>query len=156
MEDLFGEFEEASVVVASAVTLHQLDATIEILLALRAEHDTAKKATSEANARCEEQERVILGILSALGRTSYEAEGLARVTRCMQTTYKVPKEGGAKKELFDYIERKYGDEALLGMVGINHQTLNSWAKRELEDATVSKIPGLELPTSLEYIQVRRK
>lgn len=153
MEDMFSEFESESAVEADAITLSQLDEYIRKLVDLRTEYDEAKKKASETNSLVEEQEEFILGILNKLNRTSYDAEGVAKVTKCMTTTYKVPKEISSKKELFDYIKGKHGPDTLMNMVSINHQTLNSWAKQELQE--VSKIPGLELPTSMEYIQVRR-
>jgi hypothetical protein len=104
----------------------------------------------------EEKENFILDLLTALGRQSYEAEGVAKVTKCIQTSYKVPKEIDKKQALFNYIKGKYGGDALMGLVSINSATLNSWAKKEIETGDVSVIPGLELPTSNEYIQVRRK
>lgn len=153
MQDMFTEFESESAVEADEITLSQLDEYIKKLVSLRAEYDEAKKRSSEINTLVEEQESFVLGILNKLNRNSYDAEGVAKVTKCMATTYKVPKELSSKKELFDYIKGKHGPDTLMNMVSINHQTLNSWAKQELQ--TVSTIPGLELPTSMEYIQVRR-
>jgi len=150
---MFEEFENESAVEADSLTLTQLDEYIKKLIDLRTEYDEAKKKASEVNALVEEQEAFVLGILTKLNRNSYDAEGIAKVTKCMSVTYKVPKEPGSKKELFNYIKDKYGPDNLMAMVSINHQTLNSWAKQELQE--VSTIPGLELPTSMEYIQVRR-
>jgi hypothetical protein len=154
MQDLFGEFEEESKVEASKITLQQLDEYVKKLVDLRADYEAKKKAASEANGKAEEMENFIMGILDELGRTSYDAEGIGKVTKVIQSVYKVPKETFLKKELFDYIKEKYGPEVLMNMVSINHQTLNSWAKQELME--VQKIPGLELPTPQEYIQLRRK
>jgi hypothetical protein len=156
MTELFSEFEEASAVDASSVTLQELDNHIKELMELRELYDVEKKKASETNAKVEEKENFILDLLTALGRQSYEAEGVAKVTKCIQTSYKVPKEIDKKQALFNYIKGKYGGDALMGLVSINSATLNSWAKKEIETGDVSVIPGLELPTSNEYIQVRRK
>lgn len=156
MTELFSEFEEASAVDASSVTLQELDNHIKELMELRELYDVEKKKASETNAKVEEKENFILDLLTALGRQSYEAEGVAKVTKCIQTSYKVPKEIDKKQALFNYIKGKYGGDALMGLVSINSATLNSWAKKEIEAGDVSVIPGLELPTSNEYIQVRRK
>ena len=154
MQDLFSEFEEESKVEASSITLQQLDDYVKKLVELRADYEAKKKASSEANAKAEEMENFIMGLLDSLGRSSYDAEGIGKVTKVIQSVYKVPKELGPKKDLFDYIKEKYGPDVLMNMVSINHQTLNSWAKQEIME--VQKIPGLELPTPQEYIQLRRK
>ena len=154
MQDLFSEFEDESKVEASSITLQQLDDYVKKLVELRADYEAKKKASSEANAKAEEMENFIMGLLDSLGRSSYDAEGIGKVTKVIQSVYKVPKELGPKKDLFDYIKEKYGPDVLMNMVSINHQTLNSWAKQEIME--VQKIPGLELPTPQEYIQLRRK
>ncbi len=65
-------------------------------------------------------------------------------------SYKTPKENTDKVQLFNYIKEKYGKDTLMGMTGINSQTLNSWAKKEvqsaLEDGVTLLIPGLESPS----------
>lgn len=156
MTDIFDEFEEASQEEVSDVTLKELDGHIKNLLELRDEYDVAKKKASEINSKVEEKENFVLDLLNKVGRSSYEAEGLAKVTKCIQTSYKVPKDIDKKQALFNYIKGKYGADALMGIVSINSQTLNSWAKTELADPEVKAIPGLDLPTSNEYIAVRRK
>lgn len=154
MDQLFAEFEVESQVKADDITLKKLDSLVQELVSLRADYDEKKKAAAEANAKAEEQENLIMGILDALGRTSYDAEGIGKVTKIVQSVYKVPKAIGDKTELFNYIKGKYGPDVLMNMVSINHQTLNSWAKQELME--VQQVPGLELPTAQEYIQLRRK
>jgi len=153
--DLFNEFEDASIVDASSVTLAELDNHIKELLELEKKYTEAKKVAYDINIEVEKKENFILGLLSAINRNSYEAEGLAKITKCVRTSYKVPKDTNNKKELFKYIEDKYGDETLMGLVTINSMTLNSWANREIAEDNVSFIPGLEAPTSNEYIQIRR-
>jgi len=156
MADMFSEFEEAATEAVDDITLKELDGHIKELLELRDKYTEAKKAASEINATVEEKENFVLDLLTKIGRSSYDAEGLAKVTKCMQTSYKVPKEIDKKQALFNYIKGKYGGDALMGLVSINSQTLNSWAKSELENPDVKSIPGLDLPTSSEYISIRRK
>ena len=124
MTELFSEFEEASAVDASSVTLQELDNHIKELMELRELYDVEKKKASETNAKVEEKENFILDLLTALGRHSYEAEGVAKVTKCIQTSYKVPKEIDKKQALFNYIKGKYGRDALMGLVSINSASLS--------------------------------
>ena len=155
-DDLLLEFERESAPAESAVTLQELDKEIAKLVSLREAYEHAKKKASELNSECEHQENILVGLLEKAGRTSYEAEGIAKIIKCTQTAYKTPKTNDDKLSLFNYIKGKYGSDALISMTSINHQTLNGWAKRELEDPDVVKIPGLELPTITEYLQVRKK
>lgn len=156
MADMFSEFEETSQEPISDITLKELDNHIKELLEFRDEYAEAKKKASEINTKVEEKENFVLDLLTKVGRNSYDAEGLAKVTKCMQTSYKVPKDIDKKQMLFNYIKGKYGADTLMGLVSINSQTLNSWAKSELENPEVKVIPGLDLPTSSEYISIRRK
>lgn len=152
--DLFTEFEASEEALPSDISVQELDEHIQKLLTLRADYEAKKKDATEANKLCEEQENFIMGILEKLNRTSYEVDGVGKVIKVTQTVYKVPKDISEKKALFDYIKQKYGGDVLMNMVSINHQTLNGWAKQEIQET--SKIPGLELPTLQEYLQVRRK
>lgn len=156
MADMFSEFEETSQEPINDITLKELDNHIKELLEFRDEYAEAKKKASEINTKVEEKENFVLDLLTKVGRNSYDAEGLAKVTKCMQTSYKVPKDIDKKQMLFNYIKGKYGADTLMGLVSINSQTLNSWAKSELENPEVKVIPGLDLPTSSEYISIRRK
>lgn len=153
---MFSEFEETSQEPINDITLKELDNHIKELLEFRDEYAEAKKKASEINTKVEEKENFVLDLLTKVGRNSYDAEGLAKVTKCMQTSYKVPKDIDKKQMLFNYIQGKYGADTLMGLVSINSQTLNSWAKSELENPEVKVIPGLDLPTSSEYISIRRK
>jgi len=108
--DLFNEFEDASIVDASSVTLAELDNHIKELLELEKKYTEAKKVAYDINIEVEKKENFILGLLSAINRNSYEAEGLAKITKCVRTSYKVPKDTNNKKELFKYIEDKYVGE----------------------------------------------
>jgi hypothetical protein len=154
-QDLFQEFQEASEVQADQITLKQLDDLIAQLKQAREEYDEKKKLATEANNKCEALENTLMDILEKLGKTSYTAEGVAKVTRVSKLVFRVPANGEQKKDLFKYISSKYGEDALLGLSTINHQTLNSWANRELAEANVGQIPGLEAPTSVDYLQVRK-
>lgn len=153
-QDLFQEFQEASEVQADQITLKQLDELVTQLKAAREEYDEKKKAATEANNKCEAIENTLMDILEKLGKSSYTAEGVAKITKVSKLVFRVPANAEQKKQLFQYIANKYGDEALVGLSTINHQTLNSWANKELAESA-SSIPGLEAPTSVDYLQVRK-
>jgi len=152
-QEMFQEFEEASRVQADQLTLAQLDKLLAELKQVRDEYDEKKAAATEAYKKCEALENTVIDTLTALNRKSYEAEGVCKVTKVSKLVYRVPSNPEQKKKLFDYIKARYGDDTLLGMVGINHQTLNSWANKERDDVVF--IPGLEDPTSVDSLQVRK-
>jgi len=153
-DELYKQFEEESEVVPDQLTVAQLDEKIRDYRTAREEYEAAKKVASDLNAIAEAKEAEIMGILEKLGKKSYEAEGVGRVSKVMKTSYKIPTTGDAKAKLFSYIQDKYGKETLVKMLGIHHNTLNSWANQEI--LLVPSIPGLEAPTSMEYIMFTKK
>ena len=153
-EEMFEEFQEMSAQPVDTLTVVQLDQLVQRLQDLRRLYDEKKKAASEANAKVEEAENTIMGVLEKLGKNSYEAEGIGRVTKCMKLVYRVPKTNLEKIALFEYIKSKHGEDALTSMVSVNHNTLTSWANKEVESGGVAQIPGLEAPTHVEYLQLR--
>lgn len=152
-QEMFQEFMEASQAPADQMTLQQLDQLVKELKEARADYDEKAKAKTEANAKCEALENKLMDILQELGRTSYDAEGVAKITRVSKLVYRVPGSLDAKRQLYNYIQSRYGVETLTSMLSINHNTLNSWANKEREDVGI--IPGLETPTSVDYLQMRK-
>lgn len=136
------------------MTVQQLDKLVELLKQKRSEYEIAKKVAADCNAECEKIENTIKDTLDKLGKNSYEAEGIGRVSKVTRLVYKTPKTIAAKSSLFNYISSKYGSDALTGLVSINHQTLNSWAQKEALE--VKEIPGLDLPSSDEYLRFTDK
>lgn len=133
-----------------------MDRLIKKLSEARAIYDAAKKASSQRYHELEEVEKEVMGALKTNGRTKFEAEGVALVYVTTKEIYQTPKTPGQKQSLFDYIAGKYGPETLLAMLGINHQTLNSWANKEVESDPTLAIPGLEAPTSVETLYFKSK
>lgn len=155
MSDDFSEFEKSTESTVDTATLAELDEKVLELLRLEEEYEAASEAKKVADQNCKRAEGEFMALLSRIGRTSYDAEGLAKVTRCMRLSYKTPKDAESKERLFLYIRDKYGGDALLGLTSINAATLNSWANAEMQSPDVSAIPGLEEPTSTEYLQIRK-
>lgn len=100
-----------------------------------------------------------MNTLKTAGKTKYECEGVGLVNVITKFNWTTPKTNDEKLKLFKYIENTYSDDVLLTMTSINYQTLNSWAKSEMEihekDPTFS-IPGLAEPTSAEVLSFRSK
>lgn len=122
----------------------------------RLAYDEAKAASTEAHNYVEEVEHKVMNALKLNGRTKYEVEGVGLVYTSSKEVYTTPKTTSDKKALFGYIKDKYGPETLMSMLGINHQTLNSWANKETETGEIMEIPGLAQPTEAITLSFRRK
>jgi hypothetical protein len=118
-------------------------------------YEEAKRKSNEAEAKAWALEVEVMGTLEKMGRKSFDCEGVGKVTRVMKLAYQTPKDLAEKRKLQDYIKKEYGQDVLDTMVGINYQTLNAWANKELEAKGISSIPGLDAPQAQEYIQLRK-
>jgi hypothetical protein len=104
-------------------------------------------------------ETQIMQHLKDAGTTGYLSKH-GRVDIRSSMSFKTPKDNEQKKALFDYI-KAYGDDVYLSLLSVNSQTLNAWAKTEIEYATKEgkfpfAIPGLDEPISYETIAFRKK
>ena len=138
------------------VTTEQLDEAIAQMKLLRSQYEEKKRLAAEAHSLVEEAENRVIGLLKASNKSKYEAEGVGLAYIVTKETWTVPKANDKKQELFNYIKQKYGPDVLMAMVGINFETLNSWAKKELEADPLQHIPGLEQPTSEEILYFRKR
>ncbi len=122
----------------------------------RASYEEKKRESNEAHKVLEEYEQKVVAALKATGKSRYNVDGVGLVSFYTKETYATPKSNEEKKSLFDYIKDQYGPDTLMAMVGINHQTLNSWAKKEFEEKGVMQIPGLAQPTGMEVLSFRKE
>lgn len=141
---------------AHQVTTESLDQAVAKMRDLRQQYEAKKAEATEAHNLLEEAEQDLVNLLKAAGKSKYEAEGIGTASISVRYTYKVPSDAAKKTELFNYIKEKYGPEVLMTMVGIHSQTLNSFAKKELEADVTTTIPGLEAPTAAEILSFRKK
>lgn len=108
-----------------------------------------------AKAAYNEQRELVLKTLLANNRKNYAVEGVGAVHVSEKEVYRVPKTNEDKTKLFNYIKDTYGPDALMSMVSIHSGTLTSWANQESEKG-VMQIPGLEAPTMVSTLNVRKK
>lgn len=116
-----------------------------------AKQDEADQVKANYNAYRE----LVMKTLQANGRDSYAVDGVGTVYISSKEVYRVPKTNEEKNLLFTYIKEKYGPDALMSLVGIHSATLTSWANEESEKGVMS-IPGLEAPTMVETLNMRKK
>ena len=141
---------------AAPTQIADMDQLILKLKEARQSYDAAKKRSAEEYHKLEEVERDVINALKSNNRTKFEAEGVALVYITNKEVYTTPKTPEQKQKLFQYIEDKYGGDVITGMLSINHQTLNSWANKEIEADPTLHIPGLDAPTSVETLTFRSK
>lgn len=131
--------------------MEQLAATKQAL-----EEISAKEKEIQETRRAIENE--IMRKLKEVGNTSYRSKfGLATIKTTF--SYKIPKDLQAKEQLFNYIKEK-GHDVYLSLLSVNSQTLNAWAKQELQNAIDNgkfpfSIPGLDEPIPYETISFRK-
>lgn len=113
---------------------------------------------NELNALSAKAEEIRTTIFQTLVDAKMDKFAGTNGTVSVATRYqvKMPKDYAVKAELKDYLQKH---DAFDAMWSINHQTLNSWFKAEMqnaqEDGVYLDIPGLE-PTSEQYLMFRRK
>lgn len=134
----------------SEITVGDLDCLVSKFLALRDDYEEKSKISKEASAALDAAEAELLDKLKEVGKTKYHVDGIGSVSKVSRISFKTPKSPDDKKKLFAYIDEKYGPEVLMGMLSINSQSLNSFFKEASECP-----PGLEAPTSMEYLKFSR-
>jgi hypothetical protein len=130
----------------SELNLKEMDALIRQMNEEWDAYEKAKAYASELKAKYDLTEMDVVRALESAGKTKYQVEGLGTAYISNRFTYKVPKDVEAKTKLFSWIEKNHGSQVLQGLITINHQTLNSFTKVEIEKNPTIDIPGLGQPT----------
>lgn len=142
----------------ASITVEKLDSLVSDYVEKRKEYEAAKRVASDKYALVSDAENAVTEALKALGKKSYKLEGVGTFTRVMKEVITVPKDVEQKRELYSWIEARYGKDVLDEMTSINHQRLNSFYNQEVEkekDNPAFTIPGLDAPTSVENVSFRK-
>lgn len=103
------------------------------------------------NAQIDELENAILLRMKENNKDNWETEDAKfYISRKMSVT--VPKEPEKKEAFLGYLE----SQGLRNMFTVHSQTLNSWYNQEKEKGSEMNIPGLDMPTLRETLNMRRK
>lgn len=138
-----------------ATTLEQMDQMVRDLQAAKQRADARQEEADLLKAEYNAQRELVLKTLQANKRENYSVAGVGTVYISSKEVYRVPKTNEEKNLLFTYIKETYGPDSLLSMVGIHSATLTSWANEESSKG-VMQIPGLEAPTMVETLNMRKK
>jgi len=140
------------------VDLQKMDDLIREMRSKKEEHEEAKKKATEIYKEYATLEHKVVAALKSAGKKSYKVDGLGTFSIVHKQVVTTPKTVEAKREVFEYIRNKYGDDVLDTMRSINHQSLNSFYNQEAEkaeDPSLFEIPGLDAPTVKEEARFRK-
>lgn len=125
---------------------------------LRSRKDELSKTLSGLEDEISAVSSKIIESLDSSGKERWDINGVGTISVVHRFTYKVPKTPDQKEQFFGFLKEKGIFEDL---ISVNSQTLNAFAKREMElakesGATDFSIPGLEEPALDKTIQLRRQ
>jgi len=126
-------------------TLKEMDALMLDYTKKRSTYEASKIVTSNFRKEMDDAEWLVTKALHESKKTSYRLDNVGLFTLINTETVKVPKTIEEKRELYEYIEEKYGVDALDGYRSIHSGTLNSFYKEELKecnDPALFQIPGI--------------
>lgn len=142
--------------VADSITLSGLDQLCVELSALKGKIDELKNEKTALEQSYSELSEQIIAHLTAHKKDKYDTPvGSFGISR--RFTYKTPKTPEEREAFFGYLKSQGTFDDL---ITVNSQTLNAYAKRELETAQEEgrsdfEIPGLGEPTLFERITIRK-
>jgi hypothetical protein len=137
--------------------ISDFDLLVKGYIHLRGECDELKDKLSEKEIKRREVEAQLLSALDELGKSRWDIAGIGTISTVDKWSYKTPKTPEQKHLFFEYLKLKNVFEEI---VSVNSQTLNAFAKREMEIArdegkTDFSIPGLEEPTLYKTVSLRK-
>lgn len=138
-----------------SITLEAMDLLVTELRNLKDLAEEAQARADEVRDQYNSHRQKVQQVLEANGRKNYAVEGVGSVYISEKEVYRVPKSNEEKVLLFNYIKEQYGSDALLSLTSIHSATLTSWANAESEKGVMS-IPGLEAPTMVATLNIRKK
>lgn len=140
---------------STEVTVEELDALIKTLKDLRSEKEDKELSLKETNKKIMELEAKCTKFLNDLKRDSYSSpEGTISIRRSFRVA--VPSSLEEKTAFFSYLNEK---GIFFDLVTVNSQTLNSFYRKELENAEDPmsfSIPGIGQSKLYESVNFRRK
>lgn len=139
------------------VTLSDLNALGNEIKNIRDDINKHKIAMADLQEFLDQKENEFIQKLKDNGMEKYFIPDVGTAYVSTRFTYKVPKTPEEREAFFSYLKQKgvYND-----MVTVHSQTLNSWAKAEIDAAITNgasdfKVPGLGDPSMYETLNIRK-
>ena len=121
--------------------------------AIREEIDREKERMSVLMKKSARMEQMIVDSMIDEKITKTTIRGKTMYLRAL-STYKVPKGGDRKKQLYEDIKTAVGQETLDELLTINSQSLNRFMREEKERDAQFTLPSLAEPTSFMKLGLR--
>lgn len=142
------------------VSVADLDALLDKVLAARAEYEAKKEESNKAHEVKKQLEGEMLALLKKAGKTKYFVDGVGTASLVQTLSIQVPKTTNDKRKLWEYIVLKYGEEVAFDKFSMHSKTLNSFYNQEFESISdeekmMFKLPGTEEPTAQEEFRFRK-
>lgn len=141
--------------VPKEITTVELDLAVENMVLAKENYQNLKDAASEANKEYERRQKIVLDMLIKCNKSSYKVDGVGTVSAVDRFYVQTPKEIKDKKDFFNWLQYKYGDDGLHSYLTVNYATLNSLWKNEFENSSCQatfKIPGIGSPVTEKEIR----
>lgn len=148
-EDSLSEWEQPN-----AISTQDMDDAIKKLQELDEDYERKKKISSEAHERYENQRVMVLEMLKKTGKKKYHVDGVGTVSMAIKLQVSAPKDPASKKEMLEYF-KSLGDELFNSYVSINHQTLNSYVKQQVEIEPGFVMPGVGSLTETPELRFKK-
>ena len=137
------------------ITIEELDTQIKKLVEEREAYEAAKKISDDLHHNFEQQKDIVINMLTLCGKTSYKVDGVVGISTSIKNVFKTPKTPEEKQLFFNYLTNTHGTEGFLTYATVNHNSLNSLMKIELETGFNDfKAIGLEAPTPEVTLSMR--
>lgn len=147
--------QETTVDVTAFTALRKL---MEEKVELEKDYTAKKEIASAAYEKLEAVKHKILEYLKAANLDNHKVPGLGTAYIISKLAVTTPKTIEEKRELFEYIRKNHGDDALTAYLSINHNSLNAFynqeAERHKEDPLFS-VPGIGEPVLNESLGWRK-
>ena len=141
------------------MTTQEFDELIEKLVKARENTSNAKREYEDIKAISDDLEDQVIQALEAAGKTTYIAEGAAKVTLSYIMAVQTPKTPEDKLAFFDWLKKHKGEDVATAYLSVNSQALNS-LYNELEEewnrrGEILQIDGLDAPLTRTKLSVRK-
>lgn len=141
---------------AASISIPEFTSLIEQAYILKRQVDALESQKEKTQEQLNNVNHKILDVLSKTNQTSFKTVH-GTVVRNKRFSVRHPSDPAKKDAFFNYLQER---GIFKNMVSVNSQTLSSWYRQEL-DAAVERgevefsVPGLDTPTYVEYITLRK-
>lgn len=149
----------------TSITVEELDTLCKEFKEAQEVYQSAKAVSDAAYKEQERLKGKVVEAMELAGKSKYVVEGIGTFYFSDKMSVKVPKDLENKKAFFKYLHDTYGPVVYWDKISVHSATLNSFYNAELEQFNEKAkqglvsgdfhIPGLEAPTAMRSLNVRK-